>query len=675
MSLGSFVQGAFQGYQFGENVKDRKKERARNEERFDWERGDQEWRGEQRDRERENWDYTDTVRGRQQEGWAREDKQRRKTEATQDELDRIRDEGFEDWSAGQGQPVPENTPQGTVRVPLDASGGAGQSTSGSAQATFPGLNVPGVSQPNPNATPFRYGDDVPRMADRPVRVPLGGAGDDTVVGDMGNDMLLTDIQPVKGTYSEEEQQARPQRRETQDTALTPNANNRAAVDYPYNPSSPESRDGRMNPGGARGRPLLADMMDAAPADTQEETGTPEAAPGASVRRQDRVDQPDLAQVEDQDPTFTDERLSRRPGFSDRSPQTEAPAAPAAAQPSTGSRTRAGLAAPAAPQPVGQPGMGAASAAQPPQQQAPETQTAPAPAPQGSGAGQPVYGGMTASQAAQFQDLPEPRMALEDGGQPISIARDSLANNVNADNQGQAPQVTDQQRARAAETFREHYHTQVIPRQIEALYKAGEVEAAEQLQTWLEDKRSQGLQKAYTDAVAAAALGDERGFFDNIGKVYNSFDDGYRFIADESDLYKNDAGETVAKITLENTQTGERFTQEYEGGEELIQQVLTQMDPISVFEQLKGQAEAEAAAAAEQQAWEIGLVRKRIEAGIETGEDRAAVVKDVMTELMKNPGFAQKSPEEQAIEMENWMRLYDMASRGTASPNAPVYLGD
>jgi hypothetical protein len=322
-------------------------------------------------------------------------------------------------------------------------------------------------------------------------------------------------------------------------------------------------------------------------------------------------------------------------------------------------------------------MGAASAAQPPQQQAPapQQQQAPAPAPQGSGAGQPVYGGMTASQAAQFQDLPEPRMALEDGGQPISVARDSLASNANADNQGQAPQVSDQQRAQGAATFREYYQTQVAPKQIEALYQAGEIQKAEQLQTWLEDERSQALQENYARAVHAASIGDERGFFDHLGKVYNSFDDGYRFVADESDLYKNDAGATIAKVTLENTATGERFTQEYEGGEELIQQVLTQMDPISVFEQLRGQAEAEAAAAAEQQAWEIGLVRKRIEAGIESGEDRATVVKEVMTELMKNPGFAQKSPEEQAIEMENWMRLYDMASRGTASPNAPVYLGD
>jgi hypothetical protein len=719
--------------------------------------------------------------------------------------------------------------------------------------------------------------------------PGGGAGGmGGGAGGMGDDMILTDIQPVKGTYSEEErrqiereartmgmtpdqyvrsitgerrppnvdrtddaranrgagrtgdnstakrEQKRPvevEGRKTRTTAMTPNANNRAAVDYPYNPSSPESRAGIMRPGGERTAPRpptepprptqapnamdpayrapifseiaapeasrrapngpvspdtiaaeagnkatrdegpitygggaqrqpgtpalpvdprvpagpeagqpqrqatrnartpLADQtqMAAIPADTQEETGTLETP--AAPDRSTNVAQGAVREVDPNASAFVQDvqELQRKgdiAGALERiktgiatgkygaaaSPLGRAfggvrdyfTATPEEGATNAAERQRAAEAlswyqsdeaerlfvanpellsaasqdplgfvdqrmaeGPAAPQPVGQPEAGAAQAAQ----------QAAAPTPQGGGAGQPVYGGMTASQAAQFQDLPEPRMAIEDGGQPISVARDSLSSNANADNQGQAPQVSDQQRAQAAATFREYYQAEVVPRQIEALYQAGEIEKAEQLQTWFEDKRSQSLQKAYTDAVAAAALGDERGFFDNIGKVYNSFDDGYRFIADESDLYKNEAGATIAKVTLENTATGERFTQEYEGGEELIQQVLTQMDPISVFEQLRGQAEAEAAAAAEQQAWEIGLVRKRIEAGVETGEDRGAIVKDVMTELMKNPSFAQKSAEEQAIELENWMRLYDLASRGTASPQAPVYLGD
>jgi hypothetical protein len=790
MSLGSFVQGAFQGYQFGENAKDRKADRKRNEERFEWERGDQEWLGETRGRQRDDWSFVDEQRDQTRGQWARESRERAEREALEAELDQIRNDGFEEWQGGQsGQPVPQNTPQGNVRVPLGASGGTGEATPAPAQATFPGLNVPGLSQPNANAAPFRYGDDVPRMENRPIRVPLGSAGDDTLSGNMGGDMLLTDIQPVRGTYSEEEQSTAP-RKPRSPNAMDPSyrapvfselaapAASRRAPTGPVNPETIEAETGGETireagavtyGGGAQPRPTAPGMpvdprtpagpeagqpqrqasrnartvlgdnprteLASLPADTQEETGTleapqtPDRSTGTAVRD---VDPTASAFVQDVqglmrkgDISAAQRRIvqglstgeygaasspiaraagavgdyftaSPEEGQQNAAERRKVAAAidwynsdearalfeqnpdaltAAATDPIAFLDQQAGI-SPAAgqPQAAPQPGMGSASSAEPPRQPG-QPQGAPAPAPQGSGAGQPVYGGMTASQAAQFQDLPEPRMAIEDGGQPISIARDSLASNANADNNGQAPQVTDQQRAQGAATFREYYQTQVVPRQIEALYRNGEIEAAEQLQTWFEDERSQGLQENYARAVHAASIGDERGFFDHLGKVYNSFDDGYRFIADESDLYKNDAGATMAKITLENTQTGERFTQEYEGGEELIQQVLTQMDPISIFEQLKGQAEAEAAAQAEQQAWEIGLVRKRIEAGVETGEDRSVVAKDVMMELMKNPGFAQKSPEEQAIEMEGFMRLYDMASRGTASPQAPVYLGD
>lgn len=773
MSLGSFVQGAFQGYQFGENAKDRKADRKRNEERFEWERGNQEWLGESR--------------GRQRDDWSREDQQRAEQEATQDELDRIREEGFEEWQRGQsGQPVPQNTPQGTVRVPLGASGGTGQTTPAPAQATFPGLNVPGVSQPNPNAAPFRYGDDVPRMENRPIRVPLGSAGDDTLSGNMGGDMLLTDIQPVRGTYSEEEQRGAPRPPQPPNamdpsyrapvfTDLAAPAASRRAPSGPVSPDTIAAETGGeairdegavTYGGGAQPRPsapgmpvdprtpagpeagepqrqatrnarkVLGDAPEtqvaAIPSDTQDDTGTIEAPqtpersteqaagsvrdvdPNRSAFIQDiqgMMRQGDISSAQNRiaqglatgefgpagspaarafgavgdyftaTPSEGQENAAARRKTAEaiqwyRSDEARAlfeqnpdMLTAAAADPIGFLEQQAGT-GPAQGQPQGepQPGQGAASAAEPPRQPG---------APQSSGAGQPVYGGMTASQAAQFQDLPEPRMALEDGGQPISIARDSLASNANADNNGQAPQVTEQQRAAAVANFSEYYKTVVRPREIEALYRAGDIEGARRLEEWLEDDRSQYLQENYTKAVAAAGLGDERGFFDHLGKVYNSFDDGYRLIADESDLYKNEAGETVAKITLENTKTGERFTQEYEGGEELMQQVLTQLDPVNIFKTLQGQAEAEAAAAAEQQAWEIGESRRRIEDGFETPSDRRKVFSDAWKQLSESsPNWLSMSPEEKVIAVEDFLAQADtFATGGAAQPEAPVYLGD
>lgn len=60
--LGSFIQGAFQGYSFGENIKDTKAERKRRE-------ADDNWLAENRDRQRQEWNRTDEERRVHQEAW------------------------------------------------------------------------------------------------------------------------------------------------------------------------------------------------------------------------------------------------------------------------------------------------------------------------------------------------------------------------------------------------------------------------------------------------------------------------------------------------------------------------------------------------------------------------------------------------------------------------------
>ena len=47
--LGSFIQGAFQGYEYGEQVKDRKRQR-------EWAEEDREWDKENRERKLEAWE-------------------------------------------------------------------------------------------------------------------------------------------------------------------------------------------------------------------------------------------------------------------------------------------------------------------------------------------------------------------------------------------------------------------------------------------------------------------------------------------------------------------------------------------------------------------------------------------------------------------------------------------
>lgn len=920
MSLGAFVRGAFTGYEFGENAKDRKTERTRNEERFEWEQENQA-------RQRENWTYADELRARQRKEWGRTDKQREEQEADEDEIDRLRDDGFEEWQRSQqgsdAAPVPANTPQGTVVAP-QASPGSAPSAATAGGPIFPGVSVPEINQPNPGAPPIYYGSDVPRAADQAIRLPLtadvagAGSGGSGGSGGSAGGMVLTDIQPVKGTYSEEERrqierearsngmtpeqyinsvtgqrptpnpdrtddaratrgtgrtgdasgprtapqrQAKPSPPIPTRTALTPDANSRAAVDYPYNPSSPEMRAGVMQPGGERTAPRPPANTPMQPP-RQNAMGPEQRAPQfapltppAAPRNPDRMVSPDTVAAEVANLTTRDDGAITYGGGAQPRPSTpglpvdmRVPAGPEAGQPQRqDARTmrtaeaayandEPGRAAPdgnptgqfdvdnvegvrrgvqtgstaprpanpdttddaraargtgrtsdPAPQPEpvardvdpersafvqdiqglmrkgdisaaqkrivqglatgdygpagsaagralgaigdyftstpeegqknaaarrqtadaidwfnsaeartlfeGNPDLLTAAASDPiafwqsqqgaapktaegaPQDAAPAgaAQASPAPAsqpapgsdPVRTSLGQPVYGGMTASQAAQFQDLPPLTMAIEDGAS-------ALATNPDADST--APKEPIEQTRQAAGTFLDYYKSEIAPREVEALVRQGKIAEAERLDTWLKDERTQYLQENYAFAVRAASIGDERGFFNYIGKVYNSYDNGYRFVAEESDLFKNEDGQTVAKITVESTTTGERFTQEYEGGEDLIKQALTIMDPVSIFKELEGQATAEAAAQTEQQAWEIEQSRERISGGRETVSDRRRAYDDAVKVLSENDmNWSRLSPEERAIAVQQYLTQREQYATGTGG--APVYLGD
>lgn len=805
MSLGSFVQGAFQGYSFGEDVKDRKTKRERDAERFEREKADWDYTDELRGRQRENWDWTDEQRGRQRQAWGRADEERREREEIEDEQDRIREDGYQDWlderNGASDQPVPENTPQGEIRVPLGA----------------PGDDTPRLNLTDIEPVKGRYSEEEQRQLEREAR-SNGMTPDEyrrSITGEErpANVDRTDDARAGRGTgrtgsrSDPRSPQARRPSGGTTDTrtALTPDANNRRATDYPYNPSSPESRRGVMVPGGEpvaprppadqprgtqapnamdpRYRPPVFAEIVAPAASRVAPTGpiTPETVAAEAGNEDLRADGamtygggaqprpsspgmpvdprvplgPEAGQPQRQAnrnarpvasgrgvpeiPTDTAQDTGtldapQSPDRSTRQAVTDVdPTATAFMQDvqefqrngdivKAVERIKTGLATGeygAAASPVGRaigrvrdyftasPSEGEAAAAERQRAAAalewyqseeamqvfsanPDLLSVAAqdpigfldqqgPMPQGAPAADaPPAGAAAAAEPPRPTDAPaQPPAPSADQPptQPIDQVRESLADNANADNEGKAPEVSEEDRVQGARTFREYYQAEIAPRQIEALYRRGEIEEAEQLQTWLEDERSQALQENYARAVHAASIGDERGFFDYLGKVYNSFDDGYRFIPDQSDLFKNDSGQTVARVTLENTTTGELFTQDYEGGEELIQQVLTQMDPISVFETLKAQAQAEAEAQAEQRAWEIGEARRRIEEGYETPADRRAAYTEAYKELSQDVQFMQMSDEEKHLAVLAHLRAAQSFSlEGTSDPRAPVYLG-
>ncbi|KEP68806.1 hypothetical protein DL1_08440 [Thioclava dalianensis] len=106
--LGSFIQGAFQGYQFGEGVKDTKRRRAQQDK-------DSQWQDESRGRTRSVWDQQDqefsqrqkawehqnAAAGRQEEEWQRADAER----AFKQEAFKEAQDGFQNQMDPQGNPA------------------------------------------------------------------------------------------------------------------------------------------------------------------------------------------------------------------------------------------------------------------------------------------------------------------------------------------------------------------------------------------------------------------------------------------------------------------------------------------------------------------------------------------------------------------------------------------
>jgi hypothetical protein len=102
--LGSFIQGAFSGYEYGENVKDRKTQRERDKENYDWTR-------EGRDQQRTDWDNANATNERNRREQARTDA------AASEERSVLAAAGQRATESFNTAPTPDAGPE---QAPLDA---------------------------------------------------------------------------------------------------------------------------------------------------------------------------------------------------------------------------------------------------------------------------------------------------------------------------------------------------------------------------------------------------------------------------------------------------------------------------------------------------------------------------------------------------------------------------
>jgi hypothetical protein len=125
--LGSFIQGAFGGYTYGEDLKDKKKDRERKSK-------DDDWLAKSRERQEESWErddaWTDKTRARQETVWGRTDTEYNRAEKERSVLAAIGQDAEDSYAEYE-------TYGGTPVQPDDPSAGAPQGPEGAAVSADP----------------------------------------------------------------------------------------------------------------------------------------------------------------------------------------------------------------------------------------------------------------------------------------------------------------------------------------------------------------------------------------------------------------------------------------------------------------------------------------------------------------------------------------------------------
>ena len=210
-------------------------------------------------------------------------------------------------------------------------------------------------------------------------------------------------------------------------------------------------------------------------------------------------------------------------------------------------------------------------------------------------------------------------------------------------------VTPEQKADATKSFMDNYMEVGVPKMIKHYLSTGDVEKAQAFDTWAKDAKVQKTMGLWADGVHAAAIGDENGMLDSFADYYNTFDDGLTVIRADSGMRRDKEGNIVGvKLTFRNDETGQTFSQELDGMEDLLQQGIYALAPDRMFEVLYGQMTAaqkvEADSAAADQAIVLAAMK---ESGGQAAPKRVA---DALESLRKNSFGFSELPIEKQVQM-------------------------
>lgn len=204
-------------------------------------------------------------------------------------------------------------------------------------------------------------------------------------------------------------------------------------------------------------------------------------------------------------------------------------------------------------------------------------------------------------------------------------------------------------AQRTKSFMQTYIEVAVPEIVRGYLEKGDIETAMQFDTWARSEQTRAGMTSWAKGVHAASIGDETGFVTNMIEAYNAdgyFDDGYSIAAEGSGFTRNAEGEIIgARLTFQD-QSGQTFTKDFDGEEDLYRMGVNMLAPESVFEQglaaLAAEDERRAAELEHERALELQSVKAGAQA--KTPADQVAAARKL---LMKNDWqFTERPPEEQ-----------------------------
>ena len=627
--LGAIIDGAFKGYAFGEQVKDKKRRRAIEDEKLTWDREDR--------------DYLKTQRKNAADDRAFEVSERERAIRLRAEDEAVAADAYsaaEQEHQTRAATNPAELP-GVTAAPT-APAAPSPSSSATGLSMIPPVSAP-RSAPQPLQPPSAAHDAPPLTMVNPSPPAPGAPGSGVPLSFINDPEVQARLQQSSLPAERVWPLLKP---EVQKKWLEADAAT-ARAPQPAPPVQPA--------------PVRSMMPVPAPAPTQTAEQPPAAFlrdPGVQARLQQSTLTPEQAWSYIPENEKAQYRAANGPsagGFTnvDALPTPPAVSAPPSVNRSAPVLSSRGDEGPALLQVPGYPGYPGTDKAP----QAPATQTAPNP--RRSAPTQPVSRAEVEQTAAAGNEDPN-----------VEAAKAAAVMTMQPPAPGR--RVNQQAKSRAADSFLDTYQRVAVPQIMEHYLKRGEFDKAKSFETWIKTAEAEKLQKEFGNLTFSLAVGDFDGALDHMAGMYENVNDGYTINREKSRFETYDNGQPRRLVVVIEDGEGNVFEQIIEDQGDLASQVLGIVNPQAAHEYLLARNEAAVNARAKTNSIIKPIDRAEVSAEVKRIKDD--LVEQQGNAILSSQPFEMPSDAEiERMAIEN-LRARDAAlssGRSYTTPGTPV----